>query len=112
MSLRDHIRRGRSGALAASALPLAALALGLALLSTIVSSTLAQQPPLTVNQLVPIRLSLEGRLEGPAAVVLVPQDRGYYRQEGVDVIIDEGASALEPITRVASGSHEIGVADI
>jgi len=59
-----------------------------------------------------IKLSLDERLEGPAALFLLPQDRGYYRSEGLDVTIEEGASALDPITRVASGGYELGFADI
>jgi NitT/TauT family transport system substrate-binding protein len=59
-----------------------------------------------------IKLSLDERLEGPAALFLLPQDRGYYRSEGLDVTIEEGSSALEPITRVAAGGYELGFADI
>ena len=59
-----------------------------------------------------LKLSLDDRLEGPAALFLLPQDRGYYRAEGLEVTIDEGANALEPITRVASGAYELGFADI
>jgi len=59
-----------------------------------------------------IKPSLDERLEGPAALFLLPQDRGYYRSEGLDVTIEEGASALDPITRVASGGYELGFADI
>jgi NitT/TauT family transport system substrate-binding protein len=59
-----------------------------------------------------IKLSLDEHLEGPAALFLLPQDRGYYRSEGLDVTIEEGASALDPISRVASGGSELGFADI
>jgi NitT/TauT family transport system substrate-binding protein len=59
-----------------------------------------------------IKFSLEGRLEGPAAPFLVAQDKGYYRNEMLEVTVDEAATALEPITRVASGSHAMGLADI
>jgi NitT/TauT family transport system substrate-binding protein len=59
-----------------------------------------------------LKLSLDSRLEGPAAVFLVPQDNGGYRSEGLEVTIEEGAGALDPITRIASGSHEFGFADI
>jgi NitT/TauT family transport system substrate-binding protein len=59
-----------------------------------------------------IKLSLDDRLEGPAGLFLLPQDRGYYRGEGLDVTIEEGTSGLDPITRVASGSYELGFADI
>ena len=59
-----------------------------------------------------VRFSLEGRLEGPAAMFLVPQDKGYFRQEGIDVAIDEGSSEVEPVTRIAAGTHDMGIADI
>ena len=59
-----------------------------------------------------IKLSLDDRLEGPAGLFLLPQDRGYYRGEGLDVTIEEGTSGLDTITRVAAGGYELGFADI
>src|SRR4051794_21933045 len=59
-----------------------------------------------------LKFSLDGRLEGPAALFLVPQDKGYFRHEGVEVSIDDSATPLEPISRVASGAYEMGFADI
>jgi NitT/TauT family transport system substrate-binding protein len=69
----------------------------------------AQTPPPTQTNL---KLSLDEPLEGPAALFLLPQDRGYYRSEKLEVAVEEGASALDPITRVASGAFELGLADI
>jgi NitT/TauT family transport system substrate-binding protein len=59
-----------------------------------------------------IKFSLDGRLEGLAATFFLPQDRGYFNSEGLDVTVDEAATALEPITRVASGAYEMALADI
>jgi NitT/TauT family transport system substrate-binding protein len=59
-----------------------------------------------------IKFSLDERLEGPEALFLLPKDRGYYRDEGLDVTVEEGAGELEPITRVASGAYELGLTDI
>jgi NitT/TauT family transport system substrate-binding protein len=59
-----------------------------------------------------VKFSLDGRLEGLAATFFLPQDRGYFRTEGLDVVVDEATTALEPITRVASGAYEMGLADI
>ena len=59
-----------------------------------------------------VKFSLDQRLEGPAAIFLLAQDRGYFRAEGLDVAIEEGASGLESISRVASGTYELGFADI
>jgi NitT/TauT family transport system substrate-binding protein len=59
-----------------------------------------------------IKFSLDGRLEGPEALVLVPLDRGYFKSEGLDVAVDEAATPLEPITRVATGGYDMAFADI
>jgi NitT/TauT family transport system substrate-binding protein len=59
-----------------------------------------------------IKFSLDGRLEGLAATFFLPQDRGFFRNEGLDVTVDEATTALEPITRVASGAYEMALADI
>jgi len=59
-----------------------------------------------------IKFSLDGRLEGPEALVLLPQDRGYFKTEGLDVTIDDAATPLEPITRVATGGYDMAFADI
>jgi len=58
------------------------------------------------------KLSLDARLDGPSALFLLPQDRGYYRSEGLELSIDEGATFLDPITRIASGAWQFGFADI
>jgi NitT/TauT family transport system substrate-binding protein len=59
-----------------------------------------------------LRFSLDFRFEGPAAPFLVALDRGYFTAEGLDVRIEPAAGSLEPITRVASGSFEMGFGDI
>jgi NitT/TauT family transport system substrate-binding protein len=59
-----------------------------------------------------IRFSLDGRLDGLAATLLVPQDKGFFRAEGIDVMVDEASNVNEPLTRVASGEYEMGLADI
>ncbi len=59
-----------------------------------------------------IKFSLDNRSEGPAAFFLIPQDRGYFQSEQLEVTVDDGNAAIEPITRVASGTYEMGFADI
>jgi len=59
-----------------------------------------------------IKFSLDGRLEGLAATFFLPQDRGFFKSEGLDVTVDEATTALEPITRVASGAYDMALADI
>ena len=59
-----------------------------------------------------LKVALDWRFEGPSALFLMPQEKGYYRQEGLEVTVDEGATSLEAITRVGSGTYDIGFADI
>ncbi|GAA4343350.1 ABC transporter substrate-binding protein [Pigmentiphaga soli] len=67
----------------------------------------AQAQPLTK-----VRFMLDWRFEGPAALFLLPKAKGYFEQEGLDVSIDAGAGGGTTITRVASGSYDIGFADM
>ena len=59
-----------------------------------------------------VRFTLDRVIEGPAAPFLLPLDRGYYKAEELTVAIDPATDPLQPITRVATGSHEMGLADI
>jgi NitT/TauT family transport system substrate-binding protein len=59
-----------------------------------------------------LKFTLDGPLEGPEALVLLPQDKGYFKAEGLDVTIDEAVSPLDPINRLASGHYELGLADL
>jgi NitT/TauT family transport system substrate-binding protein len=52
------------------------------------------------------------RWEGPAAPFLLALDRGYYEEEGLAVTMDTGQGSLEAIPRVASGTYQMGFADI
>ena len=63
-------------------------------------------------QTTPIKFALDWRFEGPAAPYFVAIDKGYYKDEGLDVSIDPGSGSIEGINRVASGAYEMGFADI
>ncbi|MEM6441768.1 MAG: ABC transporter substrate-binding protein, partial [Pseudomonadota bacterium] len=49
---------------------------------------------------------------GPSAPLLLALDRGYFEAEGLDVTMDTGQGSREAIPRVASGTYQIGAADI
>jgi NitT/TauT family transport system substrate-binding protein len=59
-----------------------------------------------------IKFSLDFKFEGPSAPFVVAIDKGYFKAEGLDVTIDSAAGSLEPITRVASGTYDMGFGDI
>jgi NitT/TauT family transport system substrate-binding protein len=99
MSLLNLAHLARSACLFAAAL-------------MIVSTAPARTQTAPARAQIPLKFSLDARAEGPAALFLVPQDKGYFRHEGLEVTIDDGTTPIEPITRVASGAYEMGFADI
>lgn len=60
----------------------------------------------------PVKFTLDWRFEGPAAPYLWALEKGYYKAEGLDVTIDNGANSTEAINRVASGTYDIAFGDI
>ena len=60
----------------------------------------------------PVRFSLDWRWEGPAAPFAVALDKGYFKAEGLDVTIDQAAGSREPISRLASGTYDMGFGDV
>jgi len=60
----------------------------------------------------PIKFQLDWRFEGPAALFLVPVAKGYFKAEKLAVTVDAGNGSGGAVTRVASGSYDIGFADL
>ena len=72
----------------------------------------AATPAPTPTPAVPrVRFIVDGRLEGPSAMFLLPLERGYFKAAGLQVTIDESATPNEAIARVASGNYDMGFAD-
>ena len=60
----------------------------------------------------PIKFQLDWRFEGPAALFLQPAAKGYFKDAKLDVSIDAGNGSGGTVTRVASGSYDMGFADL
>ena len=63
-------------------------------------------------QTTPIKFQLDWRFEGPAALFLVPAAKGYFKDAKLDVTVDAGNGSGGAVTRVASGSYDMGFADL
>ena len=59
----------------------------------------------------PLKFQLDWRFEGPAAFFVHPGIKGYYKEQGLDVDV-QAASGAGAIQRVASGTHDLGFADL
>ena len=60
----------------------------------------------------PIKFQLDWRFEGPAALFLSPAAKGYFKAAKLDVTIDAGNGSGGTVTRVASGTYDLGFADM
>ncbi len=69
-------------------------------------------PPLAHAQDTAIKFQLDWRFEGPAALFLVPEAKGYFKTEKLAVTIDAGNGSGGTVTRVASGAYDMGFADL
>lgn len=59
-----------------------------------------------------IKFANDWKWEGPAAPLLQALDNGWYKDAGLDVSMDTGRGSREAIPRVASGTYQMGSADI
>jgi NitT/TauT family transport system substrate-binding protein len=59
-----------------------------------------------------IKFQLDWRFEGPSAFFLVAKSKGYFAQEKLDVTIDAGSGSANAVNRVASGTYDMGFADV
>ena len=63
-------------------------------------------------QSTPIKFILDWRFEGPAALFLAPVAKGYFKDAKLDVTVDAGNGSGGAVTRVASGTYDMGFADL
>ncbi|WP_395701173.1 ABC transporter substrate-binding protein [Aquabacterium sp.] len=82
-----------------------------ALLAAAASGTLLATLPAQAQE-TPIKFQLDWRFEGPAALFLVPAAKGYFKQERLNVTIDAGNGSGNAVNRVASGTYDMGFADL
>lgn len=64
------------------------------------------------TKLTPLKFTLDFRPNGQTAPFFLALNKGYYRDEGLDVTIDTGAGSVASITRIASGVYQMGLGDI
>jgi NitT/TauT family transport system substrate-binding protein len=60
----------------------------------------------------PIKFQLDWRFEGPAALFLASDAKGHYKAAGLNVTIDAGNGSGGTVQRVASGTYDMGFADL
>src|SRR5579863_10608201 len=82
---------------------LQALALSLVLSAGFAASAQAQTK---------IRMVLNWKYEGPQGMFFLADDRGYFKQEGLEVSFDQGNGSGAAVPQVANGAYDMGFGDI
>ncbi len=82
------------------------------LLAALTTAAVLLATPLAALAQTPLKFQLDWRFEGPAALFLASQAKGYYKAAGLDVTIDAGNGSGGTVTRVASGTYDMGFADM
>lgn len=60
----------------------------------------------------PVRFSLNYKPDGSNAAWFLAQERGYYRQAGLDVTLDASNGTGDVLSRLGNGSYDFGFADL
>jgi NitT/TauT family transport system substrate-binding protein len=81
-----------------------ALTLGVVVLTACFGVSEAPTPP----PLEPVSLQLQWVTQAQFAGYYVALDKGWYREEGIDLTIHPGGPDLAPVDLVASGTHDFG----
>jgi NitT/TauT family transport system substrate-binding protein len=80
--------------------------------SVLTVSTLALVIPSPVSAQTKIKMVLNWKFEGAQAWFFLAQDKGYFKEEGLDVEIDQGEGSAASIPKVASGAYQAGFGDL
>ena len=80
--------------------------MGLALLALAASTggALAQETT--------VRFTLGWKTQGSDAAFFVARDKGYYKAEGLNVVIDQGEGSGATVTRIMGGAYDAGFGDV
>ncbi|MCW8086040.1 ABC transporter substrate-binding protein [Sabulicella glaciei] len=77
------------------------------------SPALLAMPSIGRAQAAPrVRMMLDWTFQAPNAFALVARERGFFREAGVEVSVDRGQGSGAVPPALASGTHDLGYADI
>ena len=82
-----------------------------ALIALAAATTLATALPAHAQETA-IKFQLDWRFEGPAAFFLLPIAQGLFKAEKLNVTVDAGNGSGNAVNRVASGTYDMGFADL
>jgi NitT/TauT family transport system substrate-binding protein len=82
----------------------------LALAAAFTFSALSSAP--AAAQTTKLKLVLNWKYQGPQGMFFVADDKGYFKQEGLEVTLDQGNGSGAAVPLVANGTYDVGFGDI
>jgi len=82
----------------------------LALAAAFAFSALSALP--AAAQTTKLKLVLNWKYQGPQGMFFVADDKGYFKQEGLEVTLDQGNGSGAAVPLVANGTYDVGFGDI
>jgi NitT/TauT family transport system substrate-binding protein len=73
---------------------------------------IALAKPAIAQSLTKMKMIMNWRYQGPQGWFFLAEDRGYFREAGVELIMDQGNGSGAAVGAVASGSYDLGFGDI
>lgn len=67
--------------------------------------------PATAQEIT-IRFTLGWKTQGSDAAFFVARDKGYFKAEGLNVVIDQGEGSGATVTRIMGGAYDAGFGDM
>ena len=81
------------------------LAIALGALTAVPAATMSQEPT-------KIKFILNWKYEGPQGYFFLAQDKGWFKEQGLDVTFDQGSGSAAAVTQVGGGAYDAGFGDV